>query len=99
MRDDGPTAQELAAAKTYLTGSFPLSLNSTGRIAGTLVQLMRDKLGIDYLDRRSGLIDGVTLDDAKRVAKRLFDPDALTFVVVGAPADLAGAREVGAGGG
>ncbi|HXQ52041.1 MAG TPA: pitrilysin family protein [Stellaceae bacterium] len=99
MRDDGPTAQELAAAKTYLTGSFPLNLDSTGRIAGTLVQLMRDKLGIDYLDRRSGLIDAVTLDDAKRVAKRLFDPAALTFVVVGAPADLAGAREVGAGGG
>jgi zinc protease len=99
MSDGGPTDQELAAAKTYLTGSFPLNLDSTGRIASALVEMMRDKLGIDYLDRRSGLIDAVTLDDAKRVAKRLLDPAALTFVVVGSPPDLAGAREVPAGGG
>jgi zinc protease len=94
MREDGPTAKELADAKTYMTGSFPLSLDSTGRIAATLVQMQRDRLGIDYLDRRDGLINGVSLDDAKRVAHRLLDPDALTFVVVGAPADLPGARVV-----
>ena len=58
-----------------------------------------DRLGIDYLDRRDALIDGVTLADAKRVAKRLFDPDALTFVVVGAPPPLDGAREVSPNGG
>ena len=95
MRDQGPTAQELAEAKTYLNGSFPLSLDSTGRIAATLVQVQRDGLGIDYLDRRKALIDGVTLADAKRVAHRLLDPDALTFVVVGSPPELPGAaREV-----
>jgi zinc protease len=96
MREDGPTAKELADSKTYLTGSFPLSLDSTGRIAATLVQVQRDRLGIDYLDRRDALIDGVSLDDAKRVARLLLDPDALTFVVVGAPPDLPGAREVSA---
>jgi zinc protease len=98
MRAEGPSAKELADAKTYLTGSFPLGLDSTGRIAGTLVEMERDRLGIDYLDRRSALIDGVTLDDAKRVAQRLLDPAALTFVVVGAPSDLEGAREVPARG-
>lgn len=98
IREAGPTAKELADAKTYLTGSFPLSLDSTGRIAATLVQVQRDRLGIDYLDRRNALIDGVTLDDAKRVARRLLDPDALTFVVVGAPPELPGAREVSPGG-
>jgi zinc protease len=98
MRDAGPTADELAAAKTYLNGSFPLSLDSTGRIAATLVGVERDRLGIDYLDHRRALIDGVSLNDARRVAKRLFDPDAVTFVVVGAPTDLPGAREVSASG-
>ena len=44
------------------------------------------------IDRRSALIDGVTLDEAKRVAARLLDPAALTFVVVGSPGDLKGAR-------
>jgi zinc protease len=94
MRDEGPTADELKDAKTYLTGSFPLSLDSTGSIAGTLVAMQRDGLGIDYLDRRAALIDAVTLADAKRVAHRLFDPDKLSFVVVGSPESLPGAKEV-----
>jgi zinc protease len=64
-----------------------------------LIAMLRDRLGIDYLDRRNALIDGVSLDDAKRVAKQLLDPAALTFVVVGSPPDLAGAREVSPGGG
>ncbi|MBV8889531.1 MAG: insulinase family protein [Alphaproteobacteria bacterium] len=90
MRDDGPSAEELAAAKTYLTGSYPLSLDSTNRIAAALVQMQIDKLGIDYLDRRAGLIEGVTLDQARAVARRVLNPDGLSFVVVGDPPDLGG---------
>jgi zinc protease len=97
MRDDGPSAQELADAKTYLTGSFALQFDSTGHIAGILLQLQQDTLGIDYLERRNALINGVTLDDAKRVAKRLYDPAALAFAVVGTPAKLTPTREVSAG--
>jgi zinc protease len=99
MREHGPTLQELQDAKTYLTGSYPLSLDSTARIAATLVAVQRDKLGIDYLERRNGLIEAVSLEDAKRVAARLFDPDKLSFVVFGAPANLAGAKLVEPNGG
>ena len=70
------------------TGSFPLGLDSTLRIAGVLVQMQQDKLGIDYLDRRAGLIGGVTLDEARAVAKKMFDPAALSFAIVGDPADV-----------
>lgn len=98
MHDDGPTAKELADAKTYLNGSFPLSLDSTGRIASVLVSIQLDHLGIDYLDRRNALIDKVSLADAKRVAKRILDPDGLFFVVVGSPANLSGAQHVIPGG-
>ncbi len=94
MRDAGPTAKELADAKTYLTGSYPLSLDSTGALAATLVAVQRDGLGIDYLDKRKAYIERVTLEDAKRVAHRLLDPDHLSFVVVGSPEALAGAHEV-----
>ncbi|HJT07593.1 MAG TPA: pitrilysin family protein [Stellaceae bacterium] len=94
MRDSGPTQKELDDAKTFLTGSFPLSLDSTGHIAGILVAIQRDALGIDYLERRKTLIESVTLDDAKRVARRLLDPDKLSFVVVGSPDKLGGAQEV-----
>jgi zinc protease len=98
MHDGGPTAKELADAKTYLTGSFPLGLDSTGRIAATLVAIQLDHLGIDYLDRRNALIEKVSLADARRVAKNLLDPDALFFVVVGSPANLSGAQFVEPGG-
>jgi len=98
MRDNGPTAEELASAKTYLTGSFALQFDSTGRIAGTLVQLQQDGLGIDFLDKRNALIDAVTLEDARRVARRLYAPAALAFAVVGAPTKLVPTREVTAGG-
>jgi zinc protease len=98
MHDDGPTAKELADAKTYLTGSFPLSLDSTGRIAATMLSIQLDRLGIDYLDRRNALIEKVSMADAKRIAKRLLDPDDLFFVVVGSPENLSAARRVLPGG-
>lgn len=99
MRDEGPTEAELESAKTYLTGSFPLQFDSTDRIAAILVDMQQKRLGIDHLDRRNALIDAVTLEDAKRVARRLLQPDALTFVVVGAPEHLPGARRVAEEGG
>lgn len=88
--DEGPTSEELANAKTYLTGSFPLRLDASNRIARLLVSIQYDKLGIDYIDRRSALIEGVTMEDARRVAKRLFRADDLLTVVVGEPAGLEG---------
>ena len=88
MRDSGPTADELDQAKTYLTGSYPLRFTSTGRIARILVGVQLDHLGIDYIDRRNGLIEAVTLADIRRVANRLLDPDALSFTVVGRPDGL-----------
>jgi len=54
-------------------------------IAGLLDVIQRDRLGPDYLDRRKGLIDAVSQDDVRRVAKRLLKPGALAVVVVGDP--------------
>jgi len=94
MHDEGPSESELANAKTYLTGSFPLRLDASNRIARLLVTIQYDKLGFDYLDKRSALINGVTLADARRVARRLFTADRLLTVVVGEPVGLTGAEEV-----
>lgn len=80
----GEISQErLDDAKTYLTGSFPLRLTGNDRIAQTLVGMQVDDLGIDYLDRRNAYIEAVTLEDARRVAARLYHPDNLLVVVVG----------------
>lgn len=81
---------ELADAKTYLTGSFPLRLTSNDSIASTLVGMQVNDLGTDYLERRNDYIEAVGLDDLKRVAARLYDPDALLVVVVGDPDGLEG---------
>jgi zinc protease len=88
LAEDGVTAKELEAAKTYINGSFPLRLDSGRNIADMLVQIQVDKLGIDYIERRPALMNAVTVDDVRRVAKRLLDPDKLTVVVVGDPEGL-----------
>ncbi len=89
----GPTPEELADAKRYLTGSFPLRFNSSDNIAGMLVGMQIEDLGIDYLEKRNGYVEAVTLEDARRVAQRIYRPDELTVVVVGAPEGVTRTRE------
>jgi zinc protease len=84
LAEEGPIEEEFVKAKTYLKGSFALGLDTSNRIAAQLVQMQLDNLGIDYIERRSALIDSVTLADAKRVAKRLLD-GGLLITVVGRP--------------
>jgi len=88
LAEEGPTADELAKAKAYLNSSFVLNLDTSGKVAGLLVQLQLDNLGIDYIDRRPQMIASVTLDDTRRVAKRLLD-GGLLFTVVGRPGGVA----------
>ncbi len=85
MAEGGVTAEELANAKTYITGSFALNFASSGAIASLLLSVQLEKLGRDYFDRRNALIEKVTAEDVQRVAKRLLDPDTYTVVVVGKP--------------
>src|SRR5271163_412878 len=94
MHDEGPSQPELQLAKDFLIGSFPLTLDTSARVASLLVEIQLENLGIDYLDRRAALFGAVTLDQAKRVANTLLDPDGLSFAVVGDPADLTPTRIV-----
>lgn len=90
MAKDGVTAEELAQAKTFLNGSFPLRLDSNAKIARMLTAIQISKLPIDYIERRPGYINAVTIADIRRVAKRLLRTDAITFVIVGDPKDIDG---------
>jgi len=78
---NGPTEAELTEAKDYLNSSFALNLDTSTKIAALLVQLQLDGLSTDYFTRRPEMIGAVTLDDAKRVAKRLLDNGLLVTVV------------------
>jgi zinc protease len=89
--ENGPTDGELMEAKRYLNGAFALNLDSSTKIAALLVQLQLDGFGTDYFSRRSAMIEAVTLDDARRVAKRLLDK-GLLVTVVGKPQGFASSK-------
>ena len=85
---EGPTAEELDAAKKYLTGAYALRFDSNAKIANFLVRSQMDDLGIDYIDRRNDLVNAVTLEDLKRVAQRILKAEMLYFSIAGRPEGL-----------
>ena len=88
MAEKGVTQEELDNAKTYLTGAYPLRFDGNGPIANIMVGMQTGGMPIDYISTRNDKVNAVTLEDVNRVAKRLLDPDALTFFVVGQPKGL-----------
>ena len=92
--ESGPSAEELAKAKSYLKGAYALNFDTSAKIAGQLVQIQLDDVGIDYIERRNSLIEKVTLDDIKRAAKRLLDSGMLV-TVVGRATDTPAKKEGG----
>ena len=82
---DGPDEDELVKAKKYLTGSYVLRFDTSTKIAGNLLGLQTDGLPVEYLDQRNGMIDAVTMDDVRRVARRMFDGKQLLVTVAGRP--------------
>ena len=85
---EGVTQDELDAAKTYVTGAYPLRFDGNGPIARIMVGMQMLGLPIDYIATRNDKVEAVTLADVKRVASELLDPEGLHFVVVGQPVGL-----------
>lgn len=89
IREAPVTDQELAEAKAFLMGSFPLRLDSTAKMAQVLSQVEFYGLGFDYFSQYTKWIDRVTKEDVQRVAKQHLDPQHYALVVVG---DIAKAK-------
>ncbi|MGY6549299.1 MAG: M16 family metallopeptidase [Roseinatronobacter sp.] len=88
MAEGGLTADELERVQTFLTGSYPLRFDGNASIASIMASMQYQGFGIDYVNIRNDLIAALTLEDVNAMAARLFDPDALSFVVVGQPVGL-----------
>lgn len=88
IAEEGVTEAELRDAQTYLTGAYPLRFDGNGPIARIMVGMQVSGLPIDYIATRNDRVDAVTLEDVRRVAARLYDAEALHFVVVGQPEGL-----------
>ena len=76
------TAAELALAKSYLIGSFPLRLDTSGKVARFLIGVEENGLGLAYPDIFKERVSRVTAADVERVAARYLDPTAFSTIVV-----------------
>ena len=88
MAEAGLSAEELARIQTYLTGAYPLRFDGNGAIASILSSMQFQGFDIDYVNRRNDLVRALTLEDVNRVARDLFHPDELVFIIVGRPVGL-----------
>jgi zinc protease len=73
---------ELSDAKAFLTGSFPLRIETNRRIADFLVAVEYYGLGIDYIDKYPTYINSVTKEDILQTARKYLDPERFILVVV-----------------
>lgn len=92
MAMGGVTEQELAEAKTYLTGAFALRFSSSDNISDVLLEVQRMGLPASYLTQRAELVNAVTQGDVARMGEQLLRPDALSVVMVGRPQGITPTR-------
>ena len=81
---EGPTEEELEAAKDFLIGSYPLRFDSSQKIAQQLVGMQLESIPVSYMAERADLIRAISVDDIRRVAERLLQAPP-TLVIVGQP--------------
>ena len=92
IREEQVSDKELKEAKAYITGSFPLKLDTNAKIGSYLVFLEYYNLGLDYLDKYPRYVEAVTKDDILRVARKYLDSENFVLVAV-AKQDKAGLKE------
>ena len=88
IADNGPTAEELALAKTYLTGAYALRFDSDSSIASNLLAIQLQDYPITHMLTRNDKVNAVTLEQVKAYAKQLLEPDQMIVVVVGKPVGI-----------
>jgi len=82
MGQEDVSPRELDLAKSYLIGSYPLRTDTSGKMAGLLVGVEENRLGLDWPDRFKAGISRVTLADVRRVAATYMDPATFSSVTV-----------------
>jgi zinc protease len=83
LRDEPVPQDELADSQAYLTGSMPLRLETNEGVVGTLLDIERHELGLDYLLRYTDLVNSVSVDHIQEMAQKYLDPDVYALAVAG----------------
>jgi len=83
IRSAPVTEKEIADAKSYLTGVFPIRLETQEGLTDQLVQIKMLNLPNDYLETYRDRIQAVTIEEIQRVAEKYVKPDEAAVIVVG----------------
>ncbi len=83
LANEGITEQEFNDAKSYLIGSFALRMDTNDKLVNFLMYMQLENMGIDFLVRRNTLVENVTQEDIKKIAKKLLNQKLMTIVAVG----------------
>jgi zinc protease len=75
--------RELAEAKNYMTGSFPLTIETADAIATQVLNVLFYGLPVDQLQSFRERVNAVTTDEVQRVSRFYLRPDRLSIVLVG----------------
>ncbi len=83
LRDTLVDGDELADAKSYMTGSLPLALEMNDGVVALLLAIEHYGLGLDYVDRYPGIINALTAEDLHRAAVTHLDEARLSVGIAG----------------
>ncbi len=82
MQKELVSEKELEGAKKYLIGSFPMRLDTQGKLANFLTQVEYYGLGLDYPEKYPSLIRSITREEVRRVARKYLHPEKYVLVIV-----------------
>jgi zinc protease len=82
MSEEGPSEREMEDAKDYLTGVFPVRLETNSGVASQLLSAELYGLGLDYIERYASIVRGITRDAAAAAARAYLRPKTGYALVV-----------------
>ncbi|MBL1319647.1 MAG: insulinase family protein [Methylophaga sp.] len=85
--ENGPTKEELIAAKQNITGGFALRVDSNSKIIGYLAMIGFYDLPLDYLENFNDQVNAVTVEQIKDAFSRRVHPDKMVTIMVGGKAE------------
>jgi zinc protease len=88
IRDEEVSEKELRDAKSYLTGIFPIRLETLDGLVDQLIQIRMFRLPADYLQTYRDRVQSVTRAEVQRAAREYVTPDRAAIVIVGDAAAL-----------
>jgi len=87
VRDEAVSDEEIKNAKSYLTGVFPIRIETQDGLTDQLVSIRMYDLPDDYLQTYRNRINAVTAEDIQRVAQEYVRPEEAAIVIVGDAAE------------